>query len=98
MVTIRPIPRAEIRCNACDELIGTLTNETDPSARHLERPKGAVGNHRRMRMYDVKSDGEHLYDHECEVDLCPKCSIKFDKVIKKFGINKSTVKILEVEV
>ena len=94
MVTIRPIPRTEIQCNACGERIAYLVKDRPDGELVLEAPKDALGTFQRMRLYDVINDGEHLHDYEYEVDLCNDCTEKFVKIIKKFGLNKSQVKLM----
>ena len=91
MVTIRPIPKTEVRCNACNSLIGHIIRESPDEELIIEYVEGVTGVFQRFRMYDVEDDGVPMYEHEFEVDLCPDCTKKFGKIIKKFKLNRSKV-------
>jgi hypothetical protein len=86
MTTLRPIKNITIICNKCGEEMGII----DKKGIFIPNDKILDTTYFRCRFYDVKDDGEHLYDYEFELDLCSICEGDFQKMIKKFKIKKAT--------
>ena len=92
MVTIRPIPKTEVRCNKCNVVMGHLEDNGD-----FTPNDDLKYTFMRFHIYDIVNDGDALSEKYFEVDFCQNCTKEFEKIIKKFKLNRSSTQTARSE-